>query len=217
MSEKRPKKAPKSPKICAMCTNTPKPSNVAQNPLPRAPSPPATPHFLWFPSRNTAQRDAGPPYHWSLGGAGAQPGPRTAGANGGSKRVPGAKKMIFSKVVPRPLGMLKQVFLARFEPVVAGFGPWKIPKCLENGPLWDQKCVKNGSKTRFSKSGPRPFGMLKQVVLPHFEPVAAHCIPPAAQGSPKDWMQQAHLQIHTGPCQPLSPYTSPAASPWRVH
>ena len=26
MSEKRPKKAPKSPKICAMCTNTPKPS-----------------------------------------------------------------------------------------------------------------------------------------------------------------------------------------------
>ena len=40
------------------------------------------------------------------------------GANGGS-RVPAAKKIIFSKNVPRPLGMLKQVFLARFEPVVA--------------------------------------------------------------------------------------------------
>ena len=27
--------------------------------------------------------------------------------------------------------MLKQVFLGRFEPVVARFGPYKIPKCLE--------------------------------------------------------------------------------------
>ena len=61
MSEKRPKKAPKSPKICAMCTNTPKPSTgrilgyVAQIPIPRAPSPPATPHFLWFPPLGIAQ------------------------------------------------------------------------------------------------------------------------------------------------------------------
>ena len=85
------------------------------------------------------------------------------GANGGSTGVPGAKKIIFFKVVPRPLGMLKQVFLARFEPVVARFGPWKIPKCLENAPFWDQKWVKNGSKTRFSKSDPGRFGMLKQV------------------------------------------------------
>ena len=67
--------------------------------------------------------------------------------------------------------MLKQVFLARFEPVVTRFGPWKIPKCLENGPFWDQKWVKNGSKTHFSKTDPRPFGMLKQVFLTHFEPV----------------------------------------------
>ena len=79
--------------------------------------------------------------------------------------------MIFSKVVPRRLGMLKQVFLGRFEPVVARFGPWKIPKCLENGPFGDQQWVKNGSKTHFSKNDPRPFMMLKQVVLAHFEPV----------------------------------------------
>ena len=45
------------------------------------------------------------------------------GANGGSTGVPGAKKIIFSKVVPRPLGMLKQVLLAQFEPVVTCFGP----------------------------------------------------------------------------------------------
>ena len=82
--------------------------------------------------------------------------------------------MIYSKVVPRPLGMLKQVFLGRFEPVVARFRPWKIPKCLENGPFWDQQCVKNGSKTHFSKNDPRPFRMHKQVFLAHFEPVVMH-------------------------------------------
>ena len=84
---------------------------------------------------------------------------------------PGRKKIIFSKVVPRPLGMLKQVFLAGFEPVVARFGPWKIPKCLENGSFWDPKRVKNGSKTCFSKSDREPFGMLRQVFLAHFEPI----------------------------------------------
>ena len=40
--------------------------------------------------------------------------------------------------------MLKQVFLAHFEPVVTCFGTWKIPKYHEKGPLWDQKWVKNG-------------------------------------------------------------------------
>ena len=84
------------------------------------------------------------PYQWSLGAAGGPASPRTVGAKGGSTRVPGAKKRIFSKVVPRPLGMLKQVFFGRFEPVVARFGPWKIPKDLKNRPFWDQQCVKNG-------------------------------------------------------------------------
>ena len=75
--------------------------------------------------------------------------------------------------------VLKQVVLVHFEPVVACFGPRKIPKCLENGPFQDQKwvkngSVKNGSKTRFSKSDPRPFGMLKQVFVAHFEPVVMH-------------------------------------------
>ena len=149
-----------------MCTNTPKTSTgrilgyVAQNPIPRAPSPPATPHF----SPNETPR---PPYQWSLGGAGGKPGQRTVGANGGSTRVPGAKKIFFCEVVPRPLGMLKQVFSGRFEPVVTRFGPCKTPKCLENGPLW----VENGSTTRFSKSDLGPLGVHKQVFLAHFEPV----------------------------------------------
>ena len=92
------------------------------------------------------------------------------GANGGSTVVPGAKKTFFCKVFPGPLGMVKQVFLARFEPMVARFGPWKIPKCLENGPFQDQKWVKNGSTTHFSKSDLGPFMILKQVFLAHFEP-----------------------------------------------
>ena len=87
------------------------------------------------------------------------------GANGGSTRVPRAKKFIFFKVVTRPLGMLKQVFFVCFEPVMTLFGPWKIPKCLENGPFWDHEWVKNGSKMCCSKSDLGPFAMLKQVFL----------------------------------------------------
>ena len=79
--------------------------------------------------------------------------------------------MFFSKVVPRPLGMLKQVFLGCLEPVVARFGPWKIPKCLENGPFETNNASKMGQKA-FSKNDPGPFMMLKQVVLAHFEPMA---------------------------------------------
>ena len=133
---------------------------------------PQSPTFYGFHPSESPNETRRPPYQWSLGAAGGPASPRTVGANGGSTRVPRAKKNHFSKVVPRPLGMLKQVFLGHFEPVVARFGPWKIPKCLENEPFWDQKWVKNGSKTRFSKSDPGPFMMLKQVVLAHFEPVA---------------------------------------------
>ena len=46
----------------------------------------------------------------------------------GPPGVPKAKKIIFSKVVPRPLGMLKKVFLGRFEPVVVRFGAMENPK-----------------------------------------------------------------------------------------
>ena len=132
---------------------------------------PQPPTFYGFQASESPNQLRRPPYQWSLGAAGGPASPRTVGG-GGSTGVRRAKKIIFSKVVPRPLGMLKQVFLGRFEPVVARFGPWKIPKCLENGPFWDQQWVKNGSKLRFSKNDPGPFMMLKQVVLAHFEPVA---------------------------------------------
>ena len=73
--------------------------------------------------------------------------------------------------------MLKQVFLAYFEPAVTRFGPWKMPKCLEKGPFCDQKWVKNGSKMRFSKTHPGSFEGLKQVFLAHFVPVGTRFAP----------------------------------------
>ena len=78
---------------------------------------------------------------------------------------------------PPPLTMLNQLFLAHFEPVVTHFGPWKIPKCLENVTVWDHKWVKNGSTTCFSKSDCGQFGVRKQVFLAHFEPLATRFSP----------------------------------------
>ena len=71
--------------------------------------------------------------------------------------------MTFLKNDPRPCATLKQVFLDHFELVVAHFGPPKILKCLEKRLFWDQKWVKKGSKSRFSKNHPRPFGVHKRV------------------------------------------------------
>ena len=52
----------------------------------------------------------------------------------------------FSKFVPRPLGVLKQVFLARFEPMVARYDAPQFQKALKMGFLGTkkgQKWVKN--------------------------------------------------------------------------
>ena len=58
-----PKRCQKAPKSAQYAPTPPKPFTdrilgyVAQNPIPRASSPPATPHFLWFPALGIAQRD----------------------------------------------------------------------------------------------------------------------------------------------------------------
>ena len=82
---------------------------------------PQPPTFCGFQASESPNETPRPPYQWSLGGAGGQHSPRTVGANGGSTMVPGAEKKNFFKVVPKPLGMLKQVFLRRLEPGVAHF------------------------------------------------------------------------------------------------
>ena len=186
-----------------MCTSTPKPRTgrilgyMAQKRI--RPQPPT---FYGFEASDSPNEKNKPPYQWSPGAAGGPASPRTVRANRGSTRVPRAKKMIFSKAVPRPLEMLKQVFLGCFEAVVARFGPCKIPTCLENEPFWDQKWVKNRSKTRFSKSDPGPFMMLKQVVLAHFEPVATGFgswrLPKCLENGPFPKVIPDHLELVYG-------------------
>ena len=131
---------------------------------------PQPPTFCGFQASKSPNETPAPPYQWSLDGAGGQHSPRTVGANGGSTGVPGAKKKSFFKVVPGPLGMLKQVFLGRFEPVVARFGPWKIAKCLENGPFQDRLGTKNGSKMGQKRVFPK-------VILDHFG-CSSKCLQP---------------------------------------
>ena len=174
MSEKRPKNGQKWPKCALFVSNRPKTKNGpylglrGSKPNSEGTYPTRNPPlFVVSKLRNRPTRRLDPRTSGHL----LEPEGSTARANGGSTGVPGAKKITFSKVVPRPLGMLKQVFLGRFEPVVARYGPWKIPKCLENGTSWDQTGVKTGSKSRFSKNDPGPLGMLKQVFSAHFEPV----------------------------------------------
>ena len=64
-----------------------------------------------------------------------------------------------------PQAMSKQVFLARFELVVARCGPPKIPKCLLTGlnVLGQKDLSKLDQKFVFPKMGPRPFGVPEQV------------------------------------------------------
>ena len=75
-------------------------------------------------------------------------------------RFKNCSKMI-SKVVPRPSGELTYVVLGCFKLLLIHISQYKFPKSLEKGPIWDLKRVKTESKTHFSKSNPRPLGILK--------------------------------------------------------
>ena len=130
------------------------------------------------------------------------------------KRVKSGSKTHFSKSDPGPFRMLKQVFLAHFEPVVTRFGPWKIPKCLENGPFWDQKWVKNGSKTCFSKNERGPFGV----------PKPGFCLPTRGGGGiqgpthPEFWHTHRPTNVPPPPPPPpLTPTHVPLDWAWGRH
>ena len=66
--------------------------------------------------------------------------------------------------------MLKHLLVARYEAVVTHFSRLKVPKCLEIGPFWGQKWVKNGSEPRFPQPDSGPFGVHKRVILAHLGP-----------------------------------------------
>ena len=94
-----------------------------------------------------------------------------------TKRI---KKRCF-KIFPRPVGMLEQVFLAHFQPVVMCFGLHVIHKCFENGSFMDRTWVKNGSKRHFPQKSPGPFGMLMTRFQSIFEFSEGRSASPRAQ------------------------------------
>ena len=170
MSRKRPKKAPKSPKFCVdwltTATNQEQAISLAAWLKTRFRGHlihPQSPTFRGFCPSELPKRTPRPPYPGPVGCGKLQAQTETGGCPNGSIGSSRGKKMTFLKNDPRPCVMLKQVFLDCFELAVAHFGPPKIPKCLEKGLVWDQKWVKNGSKTHFCKIHPRPFGVHQRV------------------------------------------------------
>ena len=144
MSRKRPKKAPRSSKCRQPQTKT-RPYLWLHGS--KCDSEGTSPTFCGFHPSELPKRMPRPQYLSPLGcgklQAQAQPGGCPNGSTGSNR----GKKMTFLKNGPRPCATLKQVFLGRFELVVAHFGPPKIPNCLENGlflgPKMGQKWVKN--------------------------------------------------------------------------
>ena len=176
MSRKWPKKAPRSPKFCAdwlaTATNQEQAISLATWLKTRFPGHllhPQPPTFCGFHPSELPKRTPRSPYpgpascKLQAASCKLQAQAQTGGCPNGSTGSNRGRKMTFLKNDPRPCVMLKQVFLDCFELVVAHFGPPKIPKCLEDALFWDQKWVKNGSKTHFSKTHPRPFGVHKRV------------------------------------------------------
>ena len=71
---------------------------------------PQPPTFYGFQASESPNETRRPPYQWSLGAAGGPASPRTVGANGGSTRVPRAKKRFFPKLFLDHLGCSNKCF-----------------------------------------------------------------------------------------------------------
>ena len=67
-------------------------------------------------------------------------------------------KMIFSKIVPRLLGVLNKVINGYFEPLLTHIGPCRFPKTLEMGNLETHIAVQGGP------GGMREFGQFGGLV-----------------------------------------------------
>ena len=160
MSEKRPKKAPKSPKNCAMCTSTPKPRTgrilgyVAQNEFRGHLVHPQPPTFCGFQASDSPNETRRPPYQWSLGAAGGPASPRTVGANGGSTRSPGRKKSFFPKLFLDHLGCSNKCFWAMLSPWWRVLGHGKSQNALKMGRFGTNNGSEMGQKRVFPKMIP---------------------------------------------------------------
>ena len=72
-------------------------------------------------------------------------------------------EMCCSKNDPRPFEVHEQVESALFQPIASQFGLSKVTKGHENGLLWEQKSIKNGSKMCLSKDTFGLFGVQTQL------------------------------------------------------
>ena len=153
MSANCPQKAPKNPRICAhwppTAPNQKQTISWLKTRFRAHLIHPQPPTFGGFQPSKLPYPTPKPPYLGPLDRCKLQQVAQRGGCQNGSTRFTGCKKMPFSKMILDRMECQKKVFLARFEHVVARFGPPKIPKCLENGPFWDQMWVKKWVKNVF--------------------------------------------------------------------
>ena len=109
------------------------------------------PLFVVFNPRNGPTRRLHPSTHGHLVELEGSPGRAQWVPTVGPLGSTGPKRNDFSKVVPRPLGMLTQVFLARFEPVVTRFRQLKSRNALKMGRFGTKKGSKLGQSCVFPK------------------------------------------------------------------
>ena len=87
----------------------------------------------------------------------------------GQKQV---KKAFFQKLSWTAHRCSNECFQPMSSLFLTRFGPWKIPKCLDNGPKMGQTWVKSRSKIGFPKVVPDRSAVLKRVFSAHVEPVS---------------------------------------------
>ena len=87
------------------------------------------------------------------------------------------QKKCFSRNDPKPFGVPKQVEWSHFEPMLSYFSPSQGRKGLENGPIWDHKWLKNGSKPWFSTNDSSLVVVPKRMNIAHFEPLLSRSHP----------------------------------------
>ena len=63
--------------------------------------------------------------------------------------------------------------------MLSNLGPSQGRKGVENGPIWDHKWLKNGSKPLFSKNDPSLVVVPKWMNTTHFEPLLSCSHPPS--------------------------------------
>ena len=112
---------------------------------------PQPPTFYGFQASESPNETRRPPYYWSLGAAGGPASPRTVGANGGSTRVPRAKKRFFPKLFLDHLGCSNKCFWAILSPWWRVLGHGKSQNALKMGRFGTNNGSKMGQKRVFPK------------------------------------------------------------------